>query len=135
MCKQATLKERLGGDDALKAAVDLFYERLTSDPELEPFFVGANIKLLKWHQYKFMSFAFTAIPQDMDVPMLIRTKHERLFRMGMNESQFDIVAGHFVETLKTLGVQQDLIDEAVGVIAPLRPVFVEGVKEAKKKKL
>jgi len=134
MSKKATLKERLGGEDALRAAVDLFYERLVADERLKPFFVSVNIKLLKWHQYNFMSIAFTEVPEDMDIPALIFAKHERLFQMGMNETHFDIVAGHFIETLKALGVAQPLIDEAVGVIAPLRPVFVEGAKEAQRKK-
>ena len=134
MSQRVTLKERLGGEDALRAAVDLFYERLTADERLKPFFAGVNMKLLKWHQYHFMSIAFTKIPEDMDVPLLICTKHERLFQMGLNETHFDIVAGHFVETLKGLGVTQPLIDEAVGVIAPLRCVFVEGAKKAQKKK-
>jgi len=134
MTDKTTLKERLGGEVALRAAVDLFYERLVADERLKPFFAGINIKLLKWHQYNFMNIAFTKIPEGLDVPLLICTKHERLFQMGMSETHFDIVAGHFIETLKALGVTQPLIDEAVGVIAPLRPVFVEGAKKARSEK-
>eukprot|EP00957_Ditylum_brightwellii_P102394 7805314-Ditylum_brightwellii.AAC.1 len=55
-------------------------------------------------------------------------KHFRLFEKGLNETHFDSVAKHFVETLQHLGVAQELIDEAVGIIAPLRDVFVKGGK-------
>lgn len=68
----------------------------------------------------------------MDVATLISEKHKRLFAMGLTEEHFDIVAGHFVATLKHLGVGQAEIDEAVGVIAPLRPVFAQAAIEAKK---
>lgn len=81
-----------------------------------------------------MSIAFTEIPEDMDVATLISEKHKRLFAMGLDERHFDVVAGHFVATLKHLGVKQAEIDEAVGIIGPLRPVFVEAAIEAKKEK-
>ena len=132
--KKEMVLDRLGGTDALRAAVDEFYLRLVKDEELQPFFEGVNVKLLKWHQYNFMSIAFTEIPEDLDVPALIRTKHARLFLDGLTETHFDIVAGHFVATLKHLKVKQPVIDEAVGVIAPLRPVFAEAAIEAQKEK-
>lgn len=127
--KKATLLERLGGQTALRAAVDEFYKRLIDDERLERFFVGVNIDRLKRHQYNFMSMAFTKVPDGFDVEKLVLTKHERLFQMGLNEGHFDIVAGHFVGTLRGMGVKRELIDEAVGVIAPLRVIFVEAAAE------
>lgn len=59
----------------------------------------------------------------------MKTKHYRLFARGLDESHFDKVATHFVETLQHLGVAQSLIDEAVSVIAPLRVVFENGLKK------
>jgi len=132
--KKAVLLERIGGTAALRAAVDEFYARLIEDNELQPFFEGVNVKLLKWHQYNFMSIAFTEIPEDMDIPALIQTKHSRLFMDGLNEKHFDIVASHFVATLNHLGVKQPEVDDAVAVIAPLRPLFVASAIEAQKEK-
>ena len=85
-------------------------------------------------KYNFMSIAFTEVPEDMDIVALIHTKHQRLFDEGLNEEHFDIVAGHFVDTLNHLGVKQGEIDEAVSVIAPLRPVFEKEAVEAQKRK-
>lgn len=81
-----------------------------------------------------MSIAFTEVPEDMDLVALIHTKHKRLFDEGLSEEHFDIVAGHFIDTLNHLGVKQMQIDEAVGVIAPLRPVFEKEAIEAQKRK-
>ena len=128
--RQAHLLERIGGEPALKAAVNEFYTRLVVDKELERFFVGVPLDVLKSHQEKFMRLAFTnAVPADMDVADHMRTKHYRLFAMGLDETHFDKVATHFVETLQHLGVSQSLIDEAVGHIAPLRAVFEKGLKK------
>jgi hemoglobin len=134
MASKETLLKKLGGQEALKAAVDIFYERLIKDDVLAEFFVGVDMALLKWHQLNFMSIAFTEIPKGLNVAKLISDKHARLFDMGLCEKHFDIVAGHFVGTLESLGVTKDLIDEAVGVIAPLRPCFIEGAKLAADKK-
>lgn len=75
-----------------------------------------------------MRIAFTGIPEGLDVANLVLTKHARLFRMGIDENTFDQVAGHLVATLKNLGVPSNLIDEVVGVVGPLRPVFAQGRK-------
>jgi len=50
--------------------------------------------------------------------------------MGLNETHFDMVAGHLVDSMNALRVSKNLIDEAVAVIAPLRVVFEEGAKQA-----
>jgi len=55
--KRETLLHKLGGPDALRVAVDRFFESLVADEKLAPFFMGVNVKLLKWHQYNFMSIA------------------------------------------------------------------------------
>jgi hypothetical protein len=85
-------------------------------------------------KYNFMSIAFTEVPEDMDIEALIHTKHQKLFDEGLTEEHFDIVAAHFIDTLNHLGVKQAEIDEAVGVIAPLRQVFEREAIEAQKRK-
>lgn len=127
-----TLLKRLGGEAALEAAVDIFYEKLMGDADLSPFFEGRDMDQLKHHQRQFMTIAFTKIPESLDVGKFMFDKHEKLFLMGLNEMHFDAVAGHFIATLNGMGVEQKLIDEAVAVIAPLRPIFEQGAANAKK---
>jgi hemoglobin len=56
-------------------------------------------------------------------------KHQKLFFMGLNETHFDMVAGHLVTALQELQVRKALIDEVVAIIGPLRAVFEEGAKQ------
>ena len=119
------LLERIGGDAALQQAVEAFYERVTADKNLEKFFEGADIHKLKKHQYRFLRMAFTKVPTLVNVPKMMKEKHAKLFAMGLNETHFDLVAGHLVGALKSLGVADELINEAFGTISPLRVIFEE----------
>lgn len=67
---------------------------------------------------------FTECPDDFDFMTMLRNKHERLFQRGLNETHFDRFMACFVDTLHSLGVQRDLIDEAVQTLGPIRHVFV-----------
>jgi len=127
----ATLADRLGGIAAVKAAVEGMYSRILADDDLAPFFDNVNMTKLKLHQIEFMKVAFTQIPQDLDVVAMMLEKHSKLFNDGLNETHFDKVAGHLIDTLKSLDVPQELIDEVVGVVGPLRPVFEQGALQAK----
>lgn len=129
--KTATLADRLGGTPAVKAAVEGLYMRILDDDDLSPFFENTNMTKLKLHQIDFMKVAFSNIPADLDVPQMMLEKHSKLFAMGLNETHFDKVAGHLIDTFKSLDVPQELIDEVVGVLGPLRPVFEEGALKAK----
>lgn len=126
-----TLASRLGGTDAVKAAVEGMYTRILADEDLAPFFDNVNMTRLKLHQIEFMKVAFTHIPKGLDVAGLILEKHVKLFQDGLNESHFDKVAGHLIDTLQSLDVSQELVDEVVAVVGPLRPVFEQGALQAK----
>jgi hemoglobin len=126
------LLEKIGGKKVLHDAVDRFYGRLLQDPELGRFFTGSNLLLLKWHQFNFMSIAFSSVPEDLDLQQLILEKHKRLFEnIGLNEKHFDIMIKHLRETFEELNIEKDLINHATSVLAPLRVVFKNGAEEAK----
>lgn len=125
--------DRIGGEPALQATVAEFYSRLIVDEKLEKFFRDVDVEKLKTHQFKFLKLALTKIPSTIDVPKLLLDKHARLFDMGLDETHFDVVAGHLVDTLKSLGVSDELVGEVVGIVGPLRGVFAEGAKIAKGK--
>ena len=131
MCagNKPTLFSRLGGIEAVRAVVDEFYGRILKDDKLMGFFNETSMVVLKLHQVSFMKLAFTQIPEDVDPVALLTDKHQRLFEKGLNGEHFDMVAGHFVGALQHAGVPQALIDEAAGVVLPLRPVFVAGAEK------
>ena len=49
--KSSTLLERLGGERAVNAAVDVFYRRLTEDEKTAYFFEGSDLEKLKVGSY------------------------------------------------------------------------------------
>jgi hemoglobin len=129
--KKEHLLDKIGGSVALEAAVDIFYEKIVADPYLSRFFDGINLNKLKEHQRGFLTIAFTEIPEGVDMSHIIATKHASLFQDGLNETHFDKVAGHLMETLDDLQVRKDYIDEVIAIIAPLRAVFEEGARAAR----
>jgi hemoglobin len=128
-----TLMDKLGGRAAVCAAVEEMYDRLMADPLTGPFFEETDMASLKVHQVEFMKIAFTEIPEGLDVTGMLNDKHFDLFEKGLDETHFDAVATHFVGALVHLDVPQELIDQAVGVVGPLRPIFEEGARAHKEK--
>lgn len=126
--RREELLDLLGGKQVLHAAVDRFYEGLLQDERLMPFFEGSNIQVLKWHQFNFMSVAFSAVPEGLDVPNMVLEKHKRLFNQGLNEEHFDIMMEHLRTTFQELSIDPHLVEEAVEVLKPLREIFRQGAQ-------
>jgi hemoglobin len=125
-----SLLARLGGDAALCATLDIFYAETPRDPALSRFFAGVDLNRLKAHQHAFMTKALTEIPEGEDVGAYMTRGHARLVRdLDMDETHFDAVAAHLAGALAQLGVAAPLVEEVVGVIAPLRDVFEKNAAE------
>jgi len=54
----ASLYERLGGQAAVTAAVDLFYNKVIKDPLLQPFFTRLDLNRQRRKQVAFLTAAF-----------------------------------------------------------------------------
>ncbi len=110
----ATLFERLGGTPAIKATVDVFYEKVLADPTLKPFFKNTNMAWLKGRQSAFFIQALggPAVYKGKDM----KSAHARL---PITAADFNRVTQHLVASLADLKVPQPLIDEVVAAVAPL----------------
>jgi len=108
------LYEQLGGEVAIKATVDKFYQKVLADPALKPFFAKTNLAWLKGKQVAFFTQALggPAIYKGRNM----KRAHENL---PIEQVHFDKVAGHLVETLQDLKVPQKLIDQVIAAVAPL----------------
>ena len=122
----ATLFDRLGGQDALTLAVELFYEKVLADPELAPFFKGVHLGRLKDRQVRFFAAALGG-PN----PWRGRSMSAAHASMGITQEHFDRTAGHLVATLQQLEVDPDVIDGIVGAVAPLASDIVTAPAAAK----
>jgi hemoglobin len=116
-----SIYDAIGGASAIRAAVDLFYEKVWSDPHLVRYFDGVDRTKLKRHQRAFMSAALGG-PR-ADAGRKISTAHHGL---GITNDAFDRVVEKLGDTLQELGVRSELIDRIAWTLAPLRPDVVEG---------
>ncbi|MCX6294692.1 MAG: group 1 truncated hemoglobin [Bacteroidetes bacterium] len=108
MEKNESLFERIGGMNAVNAAVDIFYNKILADNSINHFFKNTDMKVQASKQKMFLAYAFGA-------PLTYTGKdmHNAHSHLKLSEDHFNAVAGHLVATLKELNVAQNLIDEVV----------------------
>lgn len=102
--------EKIGGDGAVDAAVDIFYRKVLSDELISDFFESTDMDQMRAKQKSFLTMAFGGPNKYSGLDMREAHKH-----MNLNEGHFDAVAGHLVSTLKELTVPQEYIDEIVSI--------------------
>lgn len=115
----ASLYERIGGEPAIMAAVDLFYRKVMEDSLTRPFFAGLDMKVQVKKQIAFMSRALGG-PVEFQGRSL-RAAHQKLVKeQGLGDAHFDAVAGHLKSTLEELGVDAGIVSEALTAIGGMR---------------
>lgn len=119
LVSETSLYDRIGGEAAIRAAVDRFYERVLADPELKGFFASVSMPRLKAHQFAFLSQAMGGPRQYSGSSM--RDAHSRL---AIEQRHFDGVAVHLLETLCELGVSEEIIAAVAAAVTPLSAEIV-----------
>src|SRR5262245_37479958 len=111
-----SLYERIGGEAAIMAAVDLFYKKVLADHVTRPFFEGLDMPAQTKKQMSFMMWAFGGPKEYKGRPL--REAHKKLVdEKGLSDVHFAAVAKHLEATLRELGVTDDLIAEALAIVA------------------
>lgn len=113
-----TLFERLGGEAAVNAAVDLFYGKVLDDYRINRFFDKTDMGKQIEHLKAFMTVAFGG-PNNYTGRSL-RDGHARLVKMGLNDTHFDAVMEHLGATMQELNVPAELIAEAAALVESTR---------------
>jgi hemoglobin len=106
--------ERIGGQEALIAVVDDFYERVLAEPDLARYFAGSPMNRLKGKQVEFFAAALGG-PDHYDGLSMKEAHRGR----GITQEDFGKVAKLLAESLSAAGVPADTVDEIIGAIAPL----------------
>lgn len=114
MGAKTSVYDSIGGEPALVAVVDDFYDRVVADPDLAGFFAGTAMNKLKGKQVEFFAAALGGPQIYTGAPM--RQVHQG---RGIGQEHFDRVAGHLVAALGEAGVPDETISQIVGAIAPL----------------
>ncbi len=115
----SNLYERIGGEAAIDMAVNKFYEKVLVDERIKHFFEGVDMKRQINHQKSFLTYAFGGYPNYNGNNM--RVAHKRLVeQVRLNNDHFDAVMENLGNTLKELGVADDLITEAAAIAESTR---------------
>jgi len=113
-----SLYERIGGEAAVDAAVELFYRKVLNDYRINRYFGKTDMETQLAKQKAFFTMAFGGPNNYTGEDM--RTVHARLVKMGLDSSHFDAVMEHLGATLTELGVPADLISEAAAIAESTR---------------
>jgi hemoglobin len=113
-----SLFERLGGEAAVDAAVDIFYRKVLSDDRIGHFFDSVDMDKQAAKQKAFLTMAFGGPHHYTGLDM--RRGHAHLVERGLNESHVDAVIENLANTLRDLGVAEDLIGQVAAIAESTR---------------
>ena len=113
-----TLYEKLGGEAAVNAAVDIFYRKVLADYRINRFFDNSDMEKQAAKQKAFLTMAFGGPNNYSGSDM--RSAHAHLVKMGLNSSHFDVVMEHLGATLTELNAPQELIAQAAAIAESTR---------------
>jgi hemoglobin len=113
------LFDRIGGDAAVEAAVDIFYGKLMRDPDIKPFFKDVDMDKQSFMMRLFLTGVFGGV-KAYNGPSL-RDAHKSLVEdKGLSGVHFDKVAGHLSATLDELSVPANIAQEVMTLVASTR---------------
>jgi hemoglobin len=114
-----SLYERIGGEPALMAAVDLFYSKVLDNELTRPFFESLDMEAQIRKQIAFMTWALGG--PDAYKGRDLRVAHADLVKnKGLTDAHFDAVVTSLKEALQELGVERELINEVLATVGSTR---------------
>ena len=114
MTAEDTLYERLGGQDAIDAVVEEFYDRVLADEDLQSYFAETDTEALRDHQSAFLTFV-TDGAEEYNGPGM-GPAHEHL---DVTPEAFASVAEHLDASLRACGVAEADREELMAAVAGL----------------
>lgn len=113
-----SLYDKIGGEAAVNAAVDIFYRKVLSDDRISHWFEGVDMDKQAAKQKAFLTLAFGGPNNYTGEDM--RKGHAHLVERGLTDSDFDAVIENLGATLTELNVPEELIAEAAAIAESTR---------------
>ena len=114
----SSIYQRIGGEAAVNAAVDLFYRKVLQDENINGYFDDTDMAAQRQKQKAFLTMAFGGPHNYTGKDM--REGHAHLVEKGLNDSHFDAVAENLSNTLKELDIPPELIDQVMTIAGGTR---------------
>ncbi len=113
-----SLYQKLGGDAAVDAAVDIFYRKVLSDDRINAFFDDVDMERQAAKQKAFLTMAFGG--PNRYTGQDLRKGHARLVAKGLNNTHFDAVVEDLAATLRELNVAEEHVAEVAALCETTR---------------
>jgi hemoglobin len=113
-----SLFDRIGGQPAVEAAVDIFYRKVLTDERIAHFFDDVDMDRQAAKQKAFLTMAFGGPNNYTGLDM--RRGHAHLVERGLDDTHFDAVVDNLAATLTELGVAQSDIAEVAAIAETTR---------------
>ena len=118
----APLIERVGGVSAIDAAVELLFRKVQQDAELAPMFEETDLILLQGRQVEVL-VSLVGGPKSNAIGELASLYAPAVER-SLSEPHFDRLIGYLQDSLATLDVPADAVDEVLTLAGTLRDVVL-----------
>ncbi|KTC76533.1 group I truncated hemoglobin [Legionella brunensis] len=113
-----SLFDRLGGQNAVNTAVDIFYRKMLLDERVNYFFDDIDMEQQILKQKGFLTMVFGGPNHYTGKNM--QEGHRHLLERGLNDSHVDIVLEHLGATLKELGAHDEDIQKVAAIANSVR---------------
>ncbi|CAJ1939269.1 unnamed protein product [Cylindrotheca closterium] len=119
------LIEKIGGQSQYEFVVIEYCENIQKDHRLEYFFGHLDLQELIQLQKQFLDAVFLDVTEKEATTLKnqLMIKYYGLWHMGMNERYFEVLEGHFSETLRDCWVEESLLQQCQKRFEELRPLF------------
>ena len=114
-----SLYERIGGEAAMNAAVDLFYVKVLADDRINYFFDGVDMVEQAKKQKAFLTMAFGG-PNEYKGKSMGEAHKAMVEEKGLNDSHYDAVVENLAASLTELGVPDAEIQEVAAIAEKVR---------------
>ncbi|KTD61832.1 group I truncated hemoglobin [Legionella spiritensis] len=113
-----SLFDRLGGQNAVNTAVDIFYRKMLTDDRVRDFFDDVDMEQQILKQKGFLTMVLGGPNNYKGKDM--REGHRHLVKRGLNDTHVDIVIEHLGETLRELGANEGDIQKVAAIANSVR---------------
>ena len=117
--EELSLYDRIGGEPAVKKAVNVLYRKIMADPEINHFFESVDITTQIERQTAFLSMIFGSKDYQYSSSDL-RESHKHLVKSGLNDTHFDRLISHLNSSLKELEVPDHEIEGIIEMLETMR---------------
>ncbi len=109
--KQQSLFKRIGGKDAVNAAVEIFYRKVLEDESVKPYFEKTEMNIQIERQKMFLTYVFGGLPYYKGKNIRDAHKH-----MKLKNGHYEAVVKHLFSTLRELKLKDNLIAEVAAIV-------------------